>query len=100
MLKAQESGVKISDHILRDEEILAQGLALLTAVMEMTSNALSAMFIEISNDQDVQQRIYKDVSAPSLGDVSPFPTWQQATEGLKYIDLVIQEVLRLYTPGL
>ncbi|KFQ99861.1 Cytochrome P450 3A24, partial [Nipponia nippon] len=81
---------------LSDEEILAQALIFVFAGYETTSSTLSYISYNLATHPDVQQRLQDeiDVALPNKAT----PTYNAITQ-MEYLDMVVNESLRLFPPG-
>ncbi|NXM74904.1 C340 protein, partial [Serilophus lunatus] len=84
------------DKSLSDEEILAQSLIFVFAGYETTSSTLSYVAYNLATHPDVQQRLQDEVDA-NLPNKAP-PTYNAITQ-MEYLDMVVNECLRLYPAG-
>ncbi|PVD25683.1 hypothetical protein C0Q70_13342 [Pomacea canaliculata] len=76
------------------EEVAGQGFVILMAGYETTSTTLQFLTYNLALHQDVQQRVYEEI-IDTIGDADP--TYDNVG-GLKYLDSVIHETLRLFPP--
>ncbi|XP_074915069.1 cytochrome P450 3A29-like isoform X1 [Buteo buteo] len=81
---------------LSDEEILAQALLFVFAGYETTSSTLSYISYNLATHPDVQQRLQDEIDAnlPKKA----IPTYNAITQ-MEYLDMVVNESLRLFPPG-
>ena len=79
---------------MNNEDILAQGIALLTAVHSQTSTTLAFITYYLAKNLDVQKKMQQEID--SISNDSNFPNWEHLTNSLQYMDSVIKEVLRLH----
>ncbi|NWI60453.1 C340 protein, partial [Calyptomena viridis] len=84
------------DKTLSDEEILAQSLIFIFAGYETTSSTLSYIAYNLATHPDVQQRLQDEVDA-NLPNKAP-PTYSAITQ-MEYLDMVVNESIRLYPAG-
>ncbi|XP_068134836.1 cytochrome P450 3A29-like isoform X2 [Hyperolius riggenbachi] len=84
---------------LCDSEILAQGIIFIMAGYETTSNTLMFLTYLLATHPDVQTKVQEEIDA-HLPNKAP-PTYDALMQ-LEYLDMVIDETLRLYpaTPRL
>ncbi|KZT02793.1 cytochrome P450 [Laetiporus sulphureus 93-53] len=78
---------------LADDEVLAQIPTFLTAGYETTSNAAMWCLYALTQDTELQQKLYAELSQvhtnnPSMDDLQALP----------FLDVVVRESLRLYAP--
>ncbi|XP_075021434.1 cytochrome P450 3A29-like [Calonectris borealis] len=81
---------------LSDEEILAQALIFVFGGYETSSSTLSYLSYNLATHPDVQQRLQEeiDVNLPNKAT----PTYKAITQ-MEYLDMVVNESLRLFPPG-
>ncbi|NXB36831.1 CP3AO protein, partial [Eulacestoma nigropectus] len=84
------------DQTLSDEEILAQALIFVFAGCETTSSTLSYIAYNLATHPDVQQRLQDEVDAHLPNKATP--TYNAITQ-MEYLDMVVNESLRLYPAG-
>ena len=94
LLDIQKNGPSKNGDILNNEDILAQGIALLTAVHSQTSTTLAFITYYLAKNLDVQKKMQQEID--SISNDSNFPSWEHLTNSLQYMDSVIKEVLRLH----
>ena len=94
LLDIQNNGLSKNGDILNNEDILAQGIALLTAVHSQTSTTLAFITYYLAKNLDVQKKMQQEID--SISNDSNFPNWEHLTNSLQYMDSVIKEVLRLH----
>ncbi|XP_074742235.1 cytochrome P450 3A29-like isoform X2 [Strix uralensis] len=81
---------------LSDEEILAQALIFVFAGYETTSSTLSYISYNLATHPDVQQRLQDEIDANLPNKATP--TYNAITQ-MEYLDMVVNESLRLLPPG-
>ncbi|KAF1522137.1 Cytochrome P450 3A24, partial [Eudyptes sclateri] len=81
---------------LSDEEILAQALIFVLAGYETTSSTLSYLSYNLATHPDVQQRLQDEIDANLPNKATPT---YNAIKQMEYLDMVVNESLRLYPPG-
>ncbi|KAF1397777.1 Cytochrome P450 3A29, partial [Spheniscus humboldti] len=81
---------------LSDEEILAQALIFVIAGYETTSSTLSYISYNLATHPDVQQRLQDEIDANLPNKATPT---YNAIKQMEYLDMVVNESLRLYPPG-
>ena len=94
LLDIQNSGPSKNGDSLNNEDILAQGIALLTAVHSQTSTTLAFITYYLAKNLDVQKKMQQEID--TISNDPNFPNWEHLTGNLEYMDNVIKEVLRLY----
>lgn len=81
---------------LSDENIRDQVITFLIAGHETTSATLAFTIYELSQNKDIQRRVLQEIANAGIThDV--LPTSEQIGK-LKYLRMVLKEVLRIYTP--
>ncbi|NXT38910.1 CP3AC protein, partial [Pelecanoides urinatrix] len=85
-----------SDKSLSDEEILAQALVFVFGGYETSSSTLSYISYNLATHPDVQQQLQEEIDA-NLPDKAT-PTYNAITQ-MEYLDMVVNESLRLFPPG-
>ncbi|KAF1501388.1 Cytochrome P450 3A24, partial [Megadyptes antipodes antipodes] len=81
---------------LSDEEILAQALIFVLAGYETTSSTLSYLSYNLATHPDVQQQLQDEIDANLPNKATPT---YNAIKQMEYLDMVVNESLRLYPPG-
>ncbi|XP_044515873.1 cytochrome P450 3A4-like [Gracilinanus agilis] len=78
---------------LSDEEILAQSIIFIFAGYETTSSVLSFLFYHLATNPEIQEKLQKEIDAvlPNKEAVT-----YDALVQMEYLDMVINENLRLY----
>ncbi|CAF1351985.1 unnamed protein product [Rotaria sordida] len=79
---------------LNDKEILGQALVFLVAGYETTSVLLSFFFYVMATEPVIQEKVYNEIHQ-ELGDDEV--TYEKLNQ-LQYLDMVINETLRIYPP--
>ena len=87
----------IGSKYLSEDEIIAQSVVFLLAGYETTASTLTYCLYELSMNEDIQERLYEEISEahqvdPNLG--------HNTVMKLKYLDAVLSETLRKYSPAL
>ncbi|XP_075831496.1 cytochrome P450 3A13-like [Microtus pennsylvanicus] len=96
MINSQNSKDKESYHGLSDLEIVAQSVFFIFAGYETTSSALSFAMYLLATHPDVQKKLQDkiDVALPNKA-----PATYDALVQMEYLDMVVNETLRLYPVG-
>ncbi|XP_074014335.1 cytochrome P450 3A12-like [Numenius arquata] len=81
---------------LSDDEILAQALIFVFAGYETTSSTLNYISYNLATHPDVQQRLQDEIDAYLPNKATP--TYNAITQ-MEYLDMVVNETLRLYPVG-
>uniref|UniRef100_A0A8W4FKI0 unspecific monooxygenase n=1 Tax=Sus scrofa TaxID=9823 RepID=A0A8W4FKI0_PIG len=78
--------------VLFDEELVAQGITFIFAGYETTSTPLSFLMYKLATHPDIQEKLQKeiDVTFPSKT-----PPTYDALAQMEYLDMVLNEILRL-----
>ncbi|XP_062999710.1 cytochrome P450 3A24-like [Elgaria multicarinata webbii] len=100
MVDSQISG-EVSDELnsykaLTDKEILSQAVFFIFAGYETTSSTLSFLSYCLATHPDVQQRLQEEIDEALPNQASP--TYEAVLQ-MEYLDMVVNETLRLYPPG-
>ena len=96
LLDIQNNGTSKTGNILANEDILAQGIALLTAAHSQNSTMLAFITYYLAKNLDVLKKVQQEID--SISNDTNFPTWEHLASNLQYMDSVIKEVLRLHPP--
>ncbi len=89
---SDEDGAALTDTQIRDEV-----MTLLFAGHDTTTSTISFLFYELAHHPDVVARLLAEQDA-QLGSAPPSPS-QLMGEGLPYLEMVLDETLRLYPPA-
>ncbi|XP_018416380.1 PREDICTED: cytochrome P450 3A9-like isoform X1 [Nanorana parkeri] len=81
---------------LTDSEIMAQSVVFILAGYETTSSTLTSLFYNLATHPDVQQKLQEEVDLYLPNKASP--TYDILMQ-MEYLDMVIQETLRMYPPA-
>ncbi|XP_014801689.1 PREDICTED: cytochrome P450 3A9-like [Calidris pugnax] len=81
---------------LTDTEILSQAFIFIFAGYETTSNTLSYLAYELATHPDVQQKLLEEIDT-ALPNKAPLT--YEAMMQLEYLDMTLNEILRLYPLG-
>ena len=87
-----ESGAALTDTQIRDEV-----MTLMFAGHDTTTSTIAFMFYELARHPDVVERLHAEQRAELAG--SPPTPDQLMGEGLPYLEMVLDETLRLYPPA-
>ncbi|NXX96024.1 CP3AT protein, partial [Centropus bengalensis] len=96
MVDSQSSNETDSYKSLSDEEILAQALIFVFAGYETTSSTLSYLSYNLATHPDVQQKLQDEIDANLANKATPT---YNAIMQMEYLDMVVNESLRLFPPG-
>ncbi|XP_071461708.1 cytochrome P450 3A4-like [Marmota flaviventris] len=96
MINSQNSKDVESHKALSDLELVAQSIIFIFAGYETTSSALSFILYELATHPDVQTKLQQEIDAalPNKAPVT-YDTLMQ----MEYLDMVVNETLRLYPIG-
>lgn len=84
---------------MTEDEIAMQILVLIVGGFETTSRTLSYISFQLAHNPHVQERLYSDIcDLLPPDDLSAIPTYDNLVE-LEYLDMVINETLRLCPPA-
>ncbi|XP_055602437.1 cytochrome P450 4d2-like [Uranotaenia lowii] len=92
LLTAKENGQYFSDEELRDEVN-----TFIFAGHDTTANTAAFAIYELSQNADIQQRVYEELVDVFGRDLEKIPLNVSNLAKLEYLDMVIKETLRLYT---
>ncbi|XP_015284768.1 PREDICTED: cytochrome P450 3A29-like [Gekko japonicus] len=81
---------------LSDKEIITQATVFIFAGYETTSSTLSFLSYCLATHPDVQQRLQEEIDDALPGQAPP--TYDAVLQ-MEYLDMVVNETLRLYPPG-
>ncbi|CAG5032367.1 unnamed protein product [Parnassius apollo] len=90
-------GKKNVDRVWTDIDIVAQAVLFFIAGFDSVSSAMSFALHEIATHPEVQQRLYEEIkkhNGKNRGNLD-----YNSIQNLKYLDMVVSEVLRLWPPG-
>uniref|UniRef100_A0A8D1VRZ2 Cytochrome P450 3A n=1 Tax=Sus scrofa TaxID=9823 RepID=A0A8D1VRZ2_PIG len=93
MINSQNSKEMDPHKSLSNEELVAQGIIFIFAGYETTSSALSLLAYELATHPDVQQKLQEEIEA-TFPNKAP-PTYDALAQ-MEYLDMVVNETLRLY----
>ncbi|NXW89758.1 CP3AL protein, partial [Alopecoenas beccarii] len=102
MIEAQNSGshssneANHSNKALSDTEVLAQAIIFIFAGYEPTSSTLSYLAYELATHPDVQQKLLEEIDT-ALPNKAPLT--YEAVMQLEYLDMAVNETLRLFPLG-
>ncbi|XP_029433156.1 cytochrome P450 3A9-like [Rhinatrema bivittatum] len=99
MIDSQSSELSGDIHgykTLSDAEIMAQSFVFILAGYETTGSSLSFLSYNLAIHPEVQQRLQEEVDKILPNKATP--TYEALTQ-MEYLDMVINENLRLYPPG-
>ncbi|XP_026981691.1 cytochrome P450 3A29-like [Sagmatias obliquidens] len=93
MINSQNSKDVGTRKALSDPEMVAQGIIFIFGGYEPTAEALSFLFYELATHPDIQQKLQEEIDA-ALPSKAP-PTYE-SLEQMEYLDMVLNESLRLF----
>ncbi|XP_015674991.1 cytochrome P450 3A29 [Protobothrops mucrosquamatus] len=93
---ANTSGEANSEKALTDKEILAQSIIFIFGGYETMGSSLSFTSYCLAMHPDVQEKLYQEINE-TFPNQDP-PTYE-AVQQMEYLDMVVNETLRLYPPG-
>ena len=95
MIEARQQ--KVEGKRMSDEEVFAQSVVFMVAGFETTGSTLSCMAYVLATHPEIQEKLLKelDEAVETRGDMPLY----DFVNNLEYLDRVLSEVLRLYTPG-
>lgn len=83
---------------LSDDEVLVQSLAFILAGYDTTSSALGFLFYELALHDDIQVKLMQEVDSLYAGNEGTLPPYEEILYNTPYMDMVLDEILRLHTP--
>ena len=97
MLEAQKQEIEGVGKRLSDDEVSAQSVIFMVAGFETTGSTLSYLAYVLARNPDIQDKLIQelDEAVKNRGNTSLY----DFVNSLDYLDRVLCEVLRLYTPG-
>ncbi|OBZ77504.1 Benzoate 4-monooxygenase [Grifola frondosa] len=78
------------------EELTAEALTQLIAGSDTTSNSSCALTYHLARNQDVQEKLQRELDDELGGEDDPVPTYEQVKR-LPYLEAVINEALRIHS---
>uniref|UniRef100_A0A8C7CAK4 unspecific monooxygenase n=1 Tax=Neovison vison TaxID=452646 RepID=A0A8C7CAK4_NEOVI len=96
MINSQNSKEMDTQKALSDLELVAQSIIFIFAGYETTSTSLSFLVYELATHPDVQQKLQEEIDA-TFPKKAP-PTYDGLVQ-MEYLDMVLNETLRLYPIG-
>ncbi|XP_078521132.1 cytochrome P450 3A21-like [Lissotriton helveticus] len=90
------NGINHGYKALTDREIVAQSMIFILAGYETTSTALAFLSYNLATHPDIQRKLQQEIDT-LLPNKAP-PTYDALTQ-MEYLDMVINETLRMYPPG-
>ncbi|XP_012790153.2 cytochrome P450 3A12-like [Sorex araneus] len=93
MLNSQNSKVVDTHKAMTDEELIAQSIIFIFAGYEATSNSLSFLMYSLAIHPDVQLKLQQEIDATFPNKA---PLTYDALLQMEYLDMVVNETLRLY----
>ncbi|XP_044931008.1 cytochrome P450 3A12 isoform X2 [Mustela putorius furo] len=96
MINSQNSKEMDTHKALSDLELVAQSIIFIFAGYESTSTSLSFLVYELATHPDVQQKLQEEIDA-TFPKKAP-PTYDDLVQ-MEYLDMVLNETLRLYPIG-
>ncbi|XP_041606270.1 cytochrome P450 3A12 [Vulpes lagopus] len=96
MINSQNSKEMDTHKPLSDLELVAQSIIFIFAGYETTSTSLSFLMYELATHPDVQQKLQEEIDATFPN--KALPTYDALVQ-MEYLDMVLNETLRLYSIG-
>ncbi|EHA98417.1 Cytochrome P450 3A13 [Heterocephalus glaber] len=93
MMNSQKSKGTVSHKALSDLELVAQSIIFIFAGYETTSSALSFIMYELATHLDVQKKLQQEIDTVLSNKT---PATYDALVQMEYLDMVVNETLRLY----
>uniref|UniRef100_A0A182S4Z3 Cytochrome P450 n=1 Tax=Anopheles funestus TaxID=62324 RepID=A0A182S4Z3_ANOFN len=99
---AQESDVGAVDsqhyQTMTQIELVAQCLIFFLAGFDTVANCLTFLAYELTLNRDIQDRLYEEIVATDI-DLQQKPLTYEAFQHMKYMDMVVSESLRKWSPA-
>nr|AJN91176.1 cytochrome P450 monooxygenase CYP9A79 [Cnaphalocrocis medinalis] len=80
-----------------ENDLIAQALIFLLGGLETVSSAMAMALAELAINPDVQQRLVEEIREYDVANGGKFDYTQ--LQKMEYMDMVVSEVLRMWTPG-
>ncbi|XP_069342595.1 cytochrome P450 3A8-like isoform X1 [Eulemur rufifrons] len=96
MIDSQNSKETESHKVLSDMELIAQSITFMFAGYETTSSVLSFIMYELATHPDVQKKLQEEIDATLPNKT---PATYDALVQMEYLDMVVNETLRLFPIG-
>ncbi|XP_065342834.1 uncharacterized protein LOC135941347 [Cloeon dipterum] len=80
---------------ITDQDIAAQAFFFFSAGYDSVSTVLAFLSHELAENQEVQERLREEVDAT----IQDGPLSYESVMGMKYLDMVVSEILRKYPPA-
>uniref|UniRef100_A0A8D8L686 unspecific monooxygenase n=1 Tax=Culex pipiens TaxID=7175 RepID=A0A8D8L686_CULPI len=93
MINSQNSKETDAHKALSDQELVAQSIIFIFAGYETTSSSLSFLAYILATHPDVQQKLQEEIDATFPSKALPS---YDALAQMEYLDMVVNEILRLY----
>lgn len=97
-VEESDIGKRSTDRSWTDDELVAQCLLFFFAGLETVSTALTFAAYELMINPDIQQRLYKEICETNERLDGKHISYEEL-QRLKYLDQVVCELLRKWTPG-
>ncbi|XP_026331052.1 cytochrome P450 9e2-like, partial [Hyposmocoma kahamanoa] len=80
-----------------DDDLCAQAILFFLAGFETVSSAVSFLLYELAVNPDVQDKLYQEIRENKEKNNGKFD--YNSIQNMVYMDMVVSETLRLWTPG-
>lgn len=97
-IEESEVGIQPTKRIWRDVEIVAQCVTFFFAGFETSSTVMAIAAYELVAYPEVQQKLYEEIKA-THDDLDGKAATMEIIRGLKYLDMVVSETLRMWPPA-
>ncbi|XP_055529184.1 probable cytochrome P450 9f2 [Wyeomyia smithii] len=94
-VEESQVGKRNHNRVWTDNELIAQAFIFFFAGFETVSMTLSLVAYEITRNPDVQAKLYEEI-VRTEADLAGKPLTYEVIQGMKYLDMVISETLRLW----
>ncbi|CAB3238026.1 unnamed protein product [Arctia plantaginis] len=90
-------GVKEINRVWTDDDIIAQAVLFFVAGFETASSGMCFLLYELAVNPDIQDRLAKEIRDHNVKNGGKFDF--NSIQNMKYLDMVVSELLRLWPPG-
>uniref|UniRef100_A0A0K8TUK8 unspecific monooxygenase n=1 Tax=Epiphyas postvittana TaxID=65032 RepID=A0A0K8TUK8_EPIPO len=90
-------GKKINNRVWADEDLVAQAVIFFIAGFESVSQVMTFLVHELAFNPDVQEKLVQEIKENDRKNGGKFD--YTSIQEMTYLDMVVSELLRLWTPG-
>lgn len=91
-------GKKVIDRVWSDSDLIAQAILFFLAGFETVSSAMAFALHELAINPDVQEKLVQEIKENEIKNGGKFD--YNSIQNMKYMDMVVSEVLRLWPPAI